>query len=482
MIAPLAVALVAIPVLVEHLGKDRFGILGIVGLLIGYLSVFDLGVGHAQAYLIATFRGGGEEEQVPRLFQTSLWVIAGLSLLLGGGLALSANALATRVFDVPPELIDEVRLSFFYAAGAIPFAILAPCLISTLEAYQEFKLINLVRIPTSASYLLAPLLVVPFTDTLPPVILAMIAGRVVECASFLAFCLRRVPGVFAGLRFDPALCKRLLSFGGWMTVTNLLLPLMIHGDRMILGIVGTLSMVTYYITPAELIVRLLVVPRALVTVLFPNFTMGYAGDTRGIPELAAQSIRLLLAAMTFGGAILIVIGPYALGLWLGGEFRGASGMILRWLTLGIVLLSLAYIPRFLIQASGKPRVTAILCLCEVPVYLGLALTGFTLGGATGIAAAWSIRCLIHMVSLYSFATPRLPGFAPHWRGLLPRFAGCLLFLTGLVFLPDPSGIPWNGLPIAIATALVVWMWVLHSPERDLILHPLRSLLKSNEGN
>jgi len=470
MIAPLVVALFAIPLLVEHLGKDRFGALGILGLLIGYLSVFDLGIGHAQAYLIADARARGREQMLPDLFQTSLWVIALLGIGLGAGLAASSRYLATSYLEVPPDLVEEVQRAIVYAAGAIPFAVLAPCLIATLEAHREFRLVNLIRIPTSASYLLAPLAVLPFSPTLPAVVLAMIAGRILECTAFFVFCVRRIPGTFSGFRFRRSLCRRLLSYGGWMTVTNILLPLMIHGDRFILGALG-LAMVTYYITPAELIVRLLVLPRALVSVLFPNFTEGFARGQEGLPELTSHSIRLLLGAMVMAGAILIPFGPWGLEIWLGAEFRDVSGTVLRWLTLGITCLALAYIPRFLIQSSGKPWITAVLCIIEVPIYLSLALYGVRIGGVVGIAIAWCIRCAYHMITLYTFATPRLPGLMHQWRHLLPRLLCGLGFLALLLVLPDEGGFPWNRLVVPIAAVPLVWCVLFAREERTLLLSP-----------
>jgi O-antigen/teichoic acid export membrane protein len=412
---------------------------------------------------------------LPDLFQTSLWVIGVLGLLLAGVLWAASDFLTTRYLKVPDELIAEVRLAIRVAACAIPFAILAPCLIATLEAHKEFRLVNLIRIPTSASYLLAPLVVLPFTSALPWVIVAMTAGRLLECTAFLFFCLRRIPGTLHGFRFSPSLCKRLLSYGGWMTVTNLLLPLMIHGDRFILGAMG-LAMVTYYMTPAEFIVRLLVLPRALVTVLFPNFTMGFAKDPSGLTSLTSHSIRLLLGALVMGGAILIPLGPYALELWIGPEFRGTSGTVLRWLTLGITFLGLAYIPRFLIQSSGKPFITALLCIVEVPIYLSLAYYGVSRGGVTGIATAWCVRCAYHMVMLYLFATPRLPGFARAWRTLLPRMLLGLGFLGGLLLIPDPEGIPWNRLILPALAVPLVWWGLFAREERQLVLSPLLRIL------
>ena len=69
--APLLIAVIAIPVLVRGLGTDRFGILMIVWLLIGYLSLFDLGVGRALTNLVAQKLGKGEEASLPPLIWTA---------------------------------------------------------------------------------------------------------------------------------------------------------------------------------------------------------------------------------------------------------------------------------------------------------------------------------------------------------------------------------------------------------------------------
>jgi len=472
MILPMAVAVVAIPMLIEHLGKERFGALGIIGLLIGYLSVFDMGIGQALAYLVADCRGRGQQDHIPSLFQTAILLVIGIGFLLATGFFFAAGPLVSEFLKVPPELQAEIRLALRCAAFAIPLAILAPCLVSTLEAFQDFRRINLIRIPTSASYFLAPLAVIPFTDTLPPVILAIAVGRIFETTAFFLCCLRHIPHPFRHLHFSAALCLRLLRFGGWMTLSNILLPLMIHGDRFILGAMGTLVLVTYYITPAEVIVRLLVLPRALVTVLFPNLTIRFASQQEGAEALLAQCLRLLLGALTFGVALLVCFGPWALGLWLGPEYRGTSGTILRWLSLGVLFLSLAYVPLYMIQASGRPRLPALLHLMELPLYIGLAIFGVTHGGAIGIAMAWALRAAIDLVLMLRLATLRLPALRHELAPLLGRIALASAFLLALVLLPDPDTFPVAGIPLCLAAAALVWFVLLGAQERRLILSPL----------
>src|ERR1700721_1057348 len=53
-IAPMAVGLFAIPRLISSLGTDRFGVLTIAWMVVGYFSFFDLGLGRAMTNLLSS--------------------------------------------------------------------------------------------------------------------------------------------------------------------------------------------------------------------------------------------------------------------------------------------------------------------------------------------------------------------------------------------------------------------------------------------
>jgi hypothetical protein len=55
--APILVAVFCIPILAKGLGTDRFGVLVLVWALIGYASLFDLGLGRALRTTGALFLG-----------------------------------------------------------------------------------------------------------------------------------------------------------------------------------------------------------------------------------------------------------------------------------------------------------------------------------------------------------------------------------------------------------------------------------------
>ena len=54
---PLAVGFVTIPFTVRALGNDRFGILALVWVVLGYFGLFDLGLGDVRRWQIAFFMG-----------------------------------------------------------------------------------------------------------------------------------------------------------------------------------------------------------------------------------------------------------------------------------------------------------------------------------------------------------------------------------------------------------------------------------------
>src|SRR2546425_9159614 len=63
--APMVVAVFCIPILIRSLGRERFGVLTLAWALIGYASLFDLGLGRALTQLVARKLGSGEAREVP---------------------------------------------------------------------------------------------------------------------------------------------------------------------------------------------------------------------------------------------------------------------------------------------------------------------------------------------------------------------------------------------------------------------------------
>src|SRR6266478_9288160 len=145
--APMLVALFSIPILIRGLGKERFGILTLAWALIGYASLFDLGLGRALTQLVAKKLGAGEDREVPALVWTSLLLMLLVGVLGAAVVGLLSPWLVHRALNVPTVLQGETLQSFYLLGLSIPVVISTAGLRGLLEAHQRFGLINALRIP-----------------------------------------------------------------------------------------------------------------------------------------------------------------------------------------------------------------------------------------------------------------------------------------------------------------------------------------------
>jgi O-antigen/teichoic acid export membrane protein len=175
-VLPMLVAVVAVPVLVHKLGLDRFGVLSLAWIVIGYFGLFDLGIGRALTKLVADKLGLDEHGDIPALVWTSLATMLILGAI-GALLAVASSRWLLSVLKTPPPLHDESLRTFYLLALSIPIATLTSGFRGILEAGQEFTILTLLRIPLSTFSFLGPLLVVPFSTSLVPIILVLIFGH-----------------------------------------------------------------------------------------------------------------------------------------------------------------------------------------------------------------------------------------------------------------------------------------------------------------
>src|SRR6266478_8421516 len=265
--APMVVAVFSIPILIRGLGKERFGALTLAWALIGYASLFDLGLGRALTQLVARKLGAAEEREIPSLAWTSLLLMMLLGFAGTAAILLISPWLAGRGLNVPAGLQREMLQSFRLLGLSLPFVITTAGLRGLLEAHQRFGLINALRIPMGVFTFAGPLLVLPFSKSLIPVVGTLVAGRIVAWAAHLVLCLRVVPGLGCAIAWERSAVGPLQRFGWWMTVSNLVSALMAMIDRFLIGALVTMTAVAYYATPYEVVTKLWLIPGALVGVM-----------------------------------------------------------------------------------------------------------------------------------------------------------------------------------------------------------------------
>src|ERR1051325_2232038 len=268
--SPLLAAVVALPTLIAGLGDARFAVLTIAWATIGYFSLFDLGLGRALTQAVASRSSMGERE-LGTVVRTALGLMLGLGLLGGATLLAGTPLIVEQILNVPPELRHESFVAFVLMAVSVPAMVVTSGFRGILEARQDFAVVTALRVPLSLLTYLGPVAVLPLSHSLSAVVGVIAATRVLGLLLHVAVGLTSFPFLRAGGRLDLAAVRPLLHVGGWITVSNVVSPLMVSLDRYLIGALLPIAAVAYYATPYELITKVWIISAALTGVLIPAF-------------------------------------------------------------------------------------------------------------------------------------------------------------------------------------------------------------------
>ena len=428
MAAPMLVALFAIPLLIDGLGLERFGLLAIIWVGVGYFSLFDLGVGRALTKLVSERLVQGEIGDLSSLIWSALFLLA----LLGGFGAILvytlSQSLVTGLLGVPDGLRDEGIAALRVLAVGLPLVIVTAGLIGVMEAYQRFRTISLIRIPLGILTFAGPLLSLQFTPNIAWATAVLVAARIFALIAYYAATSRVQSELLRPKIPEWEPMRSLLSFGGWFTVTNTIGPLMTYMDRFFISALLSLSAVTYYVTPYEVLSRLQMLPQAIMGVLFPAMAAAHAGNRRNLANLFEISGKVIYWMLFPCVVSAFLLAPEALQWWLGEDFRNIATPLTHWLAAGWMINLLARPAFTVLQSTGRPDLVAKTHLLELLPYLGMLWWFTSVYGISGAAAAWTLRVTADTLILNAIAAYTLPAL----RRLAVR--SCVsVFITGLAF-------------------------------------------------
>ena len=470
---PMVAALVAIPLLVSGLGTERFGILAIAWALVGYLTFLDLGLGRGITKEVAEVMSTGRERDVPRVVWAGLIGMTGLAVIGAAGFAIAVGPLVTGVLNVPEDLRGEARTAFYLLAASLPFVVTSTGFRGLLEAQMRFGLVNAIRIPMGLLSFLGPVAALPLSDGIVAPVAALVASRLLAWLAFLVAATRTTPRLWKDRHFDRAQLGRLLRYGGWVTVSSVVGPLMLTFDRFVIGALLSLTAITFYTTPYDAVTRLLFVPAALMSVAFPIFAGALARSAVEAAGDVANALRYISLVMLPISGVLVAGAPYLLDAWLGGRFPEESTVTMQVLAIGIFLNSLAMVPFALLQASGRPDLPAKLHLVELPVYFAVLAVCVTNFGVDGAAIAWLLRAWSDAILLFVIVSRTVPTAFTTARGSLIGASVVTMILLLLIQVPSEPRLA-IGIAMLAAFVPIAWTRLLAADERAALARRLRA--------
>jgi O-antigen/teichoic acid export membrane protein len=390
----------------RYLGVERLGLLTLTFSIVGYASSFDLGLSRALIRQVSI--NVNDKGAVKEFMGTTAIFVAILSLAVGI-VTWAASGWLTSYLNVSSANSVDSTNSFHWLSLSIPPYLLSLVAAAYYEGIEDFRTLSIIRIITGGFNAITGVACVLWVPTLSAVVAALCVSRWMLCIAVFAMYRRDVNAADeivrpAMLTFNSRALRTSLTYGGWLTITNIITPVMGFFDRFVLSHLAGAQVVAFYTVPSEVINRLLLIPGAISRTLFPRLSKRQHTATAD----RRMGMMLTLAATLLTIIPIIVYAREILRVWMGPAYVGEPVTVLRILLIGFFFLSIAFGPFTDLQARGHSRATAFIHMGQVIPYLA-ALTFMTYYyGILGTALAWTARAIVDYF-LMQYYSRRLSG-------------------------------------------------------------------------
>jgi O-antigen/teichoic acid export membrane protein len=399
---PLAIAACTVPHLVNKLGQEKFGLLALAWGLIGYAGALDLGLGRALTQMVASMRGENQLGDIPHTLATASRITLITGLLAGFLIVFFALLGGDSFIRTENTLGAEIQISIFLLAIALPAQAMSATYKGLNEAFMNFKGISVLRSGLGVITFAGPYAVSFFSVQLPWLVLTLVVSRLVSLFIYKKLaknCISVDPAMQDKPTYSATIARKLFNFGGWITISNIISPLLVQVDRFLIAGVLSASAVSIYVLPYEMVVQILILPGAITTILFPYLSSKLKED-EGSAWIYFKKIQItVLSGMLLVSIFAYNIGGMLLDYWIIGGVSSESIQVAEILCFGLVPYSIGTICISMLHALGRADLSAKSSILQFPVFVLAIYFSISHFGIIGAAFAWVARVTIDAIML-----------------------------------------------------------------------------------
>ncbi|EFB2826147.1 flippase [Escherichia sp. 93.0816] len=382
---PTLLSIPAMGYLARALGITDFGFFLMFFTIVGYASIFDLGLSRAVVREISLNKN--DIKVTSQVITTSVFLTIFIGIVVSVIFYYSDHKIASLISG--PEQTENVAYAIGVLSYCLPFYLLNLVCWGILEGYEKFKLLNIQKTITGILTAILPIILIHENVSLLNATWGLVIARITGALLSVLFVFRNNK-VTMDLSLNKT--KALLSFGGWASISSIINPLLTNIDRFILSNAVGPAKASLYIAPADAISKLLILPTTIARTIFPALCKN---NTKGERKKIIKEATLLIGVSSI---IIAIIFSFKAGdiitLWLGKQYSIESPYIFQILLIGFVFNSFAQVPFAQIQSKGYAKITGVIHLIECIPYLLVLYFSIMYFSVAGVAYAWSARVTV----------------------------------------------------------------------------------------
>ena len=480
------VGFVYIPLLLAFLTKEQYGLYQLVGSMVAYIAVMDFGLANTTVRYYSRLRALNDTRGQENLLATMLRLYMGIAaaiIVVGVILLYALLPFYTKTLT-PADLITAKEvywIMLFNLAIVIPGHIFS----AIIQAHEKFIFLRGCHL---LNIIAQPVLVYIILHFKASIIALVAVQTACNLALFIAnayYSVGKLGARFHLHKWEGKFVKEILFFSFFIFLNAILDQVYWKTGQLILGAVAGTLVVAVYSVAIQLIIAYIGFSANVSTVFLPRLSALAAKnsmDEINAIFLKVGRLQFYIVMLLFFGFLLF--GRQFLHLWVGDEFTAAYGYTVI-LMAGLIIPLVQNTGILILQAKNKHAFRAIVFVIIAILNVCISIPLSKIYGATACAVVTSASLLLGQGLILNLYYARLGvQVLPFFKHVGKIFAVMLLPVGIAAWLisqlpPKPSVI-MLGAQIALFTALyglTMWALAMNGYEKNLILTPLRKVLK-----
>ena len=478
------ISLLYTPYMLRMLGQSEYGLYALVGSVISYLTVLDLGFGNAIVRYTAKYKAEGKTEEQYRLFGMfiSLYMIIGIVAFIAGlGLYFNVDNMfgeTMTTYELGRAKI-LMLIMIFNLAISFPFNIYG----SILTAYEDFVFRKIFSIATTLLKVAVMIALLHCGYKAVAIVILSTVINIVTIAVNYIYLKKNYTIKFTFGKFDWLLLREITIYSIWIFLNVIMDRIYWSTGQFVLGAtVGTVAVSVFAIAIAIEAI-FMNFSTAIVSVFLPRVTTMVVTTTKEeISNTFIKIGRIQYIIVSFILVGYIVFGKQFIILWAGSEYAPAYLMALLFLiSLAVPLIQNLGIT--ILQARNQMRFRSTLNIIIAIISLGFQIVLSKYYGGLGCAIAISGALIIGQGIImnwyyYKHQSLNIPNF---WREIFKMsFVPAIFSIIGVIIFNYVQINSFATLLISITLFSLLyipffWKIGMNDRERELFNGVLRKL-------
>lgn len=385
-------AIAFIPLYIQYLGMDAYGLIGFFSLMQAWLNVLDMGLSPALSREMARYTAGQHSRQeIGEIFSSVEMIFLLLAASIGGLVMLGSGAIANSWLG--DSHLEPVALTnaLSIAGWIIAFRWMAGLYKGAINGLQEQVWLN-ICLAGFATFRAVGVLGVLYwiSPSIGAFFLFQTVATLVE-ALVLRWKLNRFlspPAIWPAFNWHAL--QKVWKFAGGMTLITLLATLLTQADKLVLSKMLPLADFGHYALASSLALTTCALAALVFNAIYPRFTALAAVEQTDILTEQYHRYAQLLSVLTIPPAlVLTVFADRVVFAWTGDQGLTESvAPLLSVLALGALFNAVMHIPYALQLAHGWTGYAVIVNFISVLFLVPATYWGVMHIGAMAAAIAW----------------------------------------------------------------------------------------------